>query len=61
MEYRGLEKGEVVCEGDEYDACVNPWKDAAKWVPAGKNVGTVAPDPQYPSHRLFRRPVVSEE
>ena len=62
-EYRRLEKGEIVSEGDEYDDCVNPWnpwKDDAKWAPAGKNVGTVAPDPQFPAHRKFRRPLKAD-
>ena len=55
-EYHYLEKGEIVQEDDETDKCVDPWRDAAVWkkVHPG-NVGDAAPDPKYPSHRIFRR------
>lgn len=56
--YRRLEKGEIVQEGDEVDACSDGWRDPAKWVKCTANlgkIGDVAPDPRYPSHRQFRR------
>jgi hypothetical protein len=62
MEYRTLQKGEIVRGGDETDRCADAWRDAAKWEPVKESeVGTIASDPQYPSHRLFRRRVLSFE
>ena len=56
--YRRLGKGEIIQEGDEIDRCVNPWKDDAVWEPVHPaNIGEAAPDPQYPSHRQYRRPI----
>lgn len=54
--YRLLEKGEIIQEGDEVDACNDGWRDAPKWVPA-LSIGQPAPDPAYPSHRIYRRPL----
>lgn len=54
--YRRLEEGEIIQEGDEYDNCRNPWHDDAVWVPA-TCIGDRAPDPQYPSHRQYRRKI----
>ena len=56
MAYRRLEKGEIIQEGDETDGCADPWRDDPIWEPAG-NIGEPAPDPQFPSHRQYRRPV----
>lgn len=56
MEYRRLEKGEIIQEGDEIDRCVDAWRDDPVWEPAG-NIGEPAPDPQYPAHRQYRRRV----
>jgi hypothetical protein len=54
--YRYLRKGELIEAGDEIDGCSNPWKDWAEWKPVNvKNIGDPAPDPQYPSHRQYRR------
>jgi hypothetical protein len=62
MEYRTLQKGEIVRDGDETDRCVDAWRDDAKWEPVKESeVGTIAPDPQYPSHPLFRRRALSFE
>jgi hypothetical protein len=61
QEYRRLEKGEIVIEGDEIDQCINPWKDYPVWKPVVKGIGAVAPDPQYPSHRQYRRKIESNE
>lgn len=60
MKYRNLDKGEIIQAGDEYDNCANPWRDDAVWVPAN-DIGGIAPDPQYPAHRLYRRRVVEME
>lgn len=58
MEYRRLEKGEIIQEGDEIDRCVDAWRDDPVWEPVHPaNIGDAAPDPQYPAHRQFRRPV----
>ena len=54
--YRLLEKGEIVQHGDECDVCNDGWRDSPKWVPAEK-IGCKAPDPSYPSHRKYRRPL----
>jgi len=54
--YRFLEKGETIQEGDEVDACADPWRDNPVWRPA-KCIGQPAPDPKYPSHRIYRRKV----
>lgn len=56
MEYRILNKGEIIQEGDEYDNCRDAWRDDAVWVPA-RNIGEPAPDPSFPSHRQYRRPI----
>lgn len=56
--YRRLKKGEVIQDGDEIDRCADPWRDDAVWEPVNPaNIGDAAPDPQYPAHRQYRRPV----
>ena len=56
MTYRRLEQGEPIEVGDERDMCNDAWRDAAYWVPVTPiEVGTLAPDPQYVSHRQYRR------
>lgn len=57
-EYYYLKNGEIVQEGDECEVS-NSIHDPAKWVPAGRTVGTAAPDPLYPAHRKYRR-LISE-
>jgi len=52
--YYYLKEGEIVQEGDECEVSAN-WNDPPKWVPAGRTVGTPAPDPSYISHRKYRR------
>jgi hypothetical protein len=58
--YRRLDFNEVIQEGDEVDACNDGWRDPPKWVPAGNTVGQKAPDPSYPSHRIYRRLISSD-
>lgn len=58
-DYRILKKGEIIQKGDETDRCADPWRDDPAWEPAG-NIGQPAPDPQYPSHRIYRRKVDNE-
>lgn len=58
-EYRLLEKGEIIQEGDEIDACRDPWRDNALWVPVTSCIGEPAPDPQFVAHRQYRRKVSS--
>ena len=57
MEYYYLKKDEVIKKGDEVDACGDAWRDDPVWVPAVHTVGQRAPDPQYVSHRQYRRPI----
>ena len=56
VNFRRLKKGEVIQAGDEIDRCADAWRDDPVW---GKvhlsDVGRAAPDPQYPSHRQYRR------
>ncbi len=54
--YRYLEKDEIIQDGDEVDNCNNPMKDDPIWEKT-TCVGEKAPDPQYPSHRIFRREI----
>ena len=54
--YRILNKGEIIHFGDEVDACTDGWRDEPNWQPA-QCIGHPAPDPQYPSHRVYRREV----
>lgn len=62
MKYRILEKDEVIEAGDETDRCIDPWRDTARWEPVHKKtVGEKAPDPQFPAHRIFRRPIREEK
>ena len=54
--YRILRNGELIQDGDEVDASRGPCDDA-KWMPVGERmIGKPAPDPRYPSHRIYRRP-----
>jgi len=53
--YYHLKKGELIKEGDEIDACRDGWRDDPVWVKAKFSVGELAPDPQFPSHRQYRR------
>ena len=59
MDYRRLEKDEIIQEGDEIDNRVDTWLDDPLWEPA-KNIGERAPDPRYVSHTQYRRPVRKE-
>lgn len=53
-EYYHLKHNDIVQEGDEIDTCRDPWRDDPVWKPV-ENWGYPAPDPQYVSHRQFRR------
>jgi len=57
VQYRRLKKGEIIQKGDQCDQCVNQWKDKPKWEDVVGNIGEPAPDPAFPSHRQYRRPV----
>ena len=58
MTYRRLEKDEIIQEGDEIDRCTDDWRDDPVWEPVHlNNIGDHAPDPTYPAHRQYRRPV----
>jgi len=54
-EWRVLAAGEIIQDGDEQDACVNPMKDAAVWEQVPPNdIGKPAPT-HYPAHTVYRR------
>jgi hypothetical protein len=54
-EWRVLEAGEIIQEGDERDACVNPMKDDAVWERVPPNdIGKPAPT-HYLAHTVYRR------
>lgn len=62
MKYRRLEKDEIIRDGDEIDRCVNPWHDDPKWEPVHPDdVGRLSPDPQFVSHRQYRRQLTEGE
>ena len=56
--YYYLKKGDIIQEGDEIDLCGDPWRDYAEWVKVKCCIGEPAPDPQYISHRQYRRLIV---
>lgn len=57
--YYHLQKGDIIREGDEVDACADSWRDLAKWVPVHPDsVGQPAPDPAYVAHPTYRRRTV---
>lgn len=58
MKYRRLEKDEVIQEGDEVDACRDPWRDEPRWVKS-QAIGERVPDPRFPAHSIYRRPIAS--
>ena len=55
-QYRRLERGEIIQEGDEVDICNNSWHEEPKWEKT-TCVGELVPDPRYPAHRQFRRKI----
>ena len=60
--YRNLRLGETIQAGDEIDRCGDAWRDDPKWEPVHTaDVGRKAPDPRYPSHRLYRRLVTHRD
>jgi len=54
MKYRILREGEVIQKDDEVDVCADGWRDEPKWIKASC-IGQKAPNPNYPSHRIYRR------
>lgn len=52
--YRRLKAGEIIRQGDEVDNC-DGGKDEPEWVVATRCIGEPAPDPNYTSHRQYRR------
>ena len=58
LKYRSLEHDEVIKSGDEYDACVDGWRDPAIWKPVqDRFIGTKTRYPEHPSHTNYRRPI----
>ena len=58
--YRRLEKGEVIQAGDQIDRCRDAWRDWPVWQDVHPDdIGNVAPDPQFPAHRQYRRPLLA--
>ena len=61
VKYRRLGKGEIIQSGDEIDGCADGWRDGPVWEPVHPDsIGGAAPDPQYPAHRQYRRPIASQ-
>jgi len=56
-EYYSLKEGDIIKAGDEIDRCNNAWHDDARWVEVKNCIGTPAPNPQYVSHRQYRRKI----
>ena len=54
-EYYYLKKGEIIQEGDESGTMKKYNDDDYTWVKETRCVGEPAPDPQYMSHRRYRR------
>ncbi|GAB1084976.1 hypothetical protein M2H09_20900, partial [Vibrio vulnificus] len=54
VEWRVLNEGEVIKEGDYVDVTNDGWRDNPEWKLA-TCIGEQAPDPSYPSHRTYRR------
>ena len=58
--YYKLEEGEIIRKGDEVEISAN-YNDNAKWVVGNpKNIGSKAPNPNFISHRKYRRPLTLE-
>jgi hypothetical protein len=57
IEDHDLEKGEIIKQGDECDVS-NGINTDPVWTPA-KCIGEEAPDPDYLSHRIYRRSLAS--
>ena len=55
-EYRILEEGEIIREGDEVDKSASFGNDA-KWVFVKETIGKPAPNPRLPAHHVYRRKV----
>lgn len=54
MEYRILQEGEIIQEGDEVDISQH-LNEEPVWVKT-TCAGQKAPNPLYPAHRVYRRP-----
>ena len=54
--YRRLETGEVIQDGDECDVCNDGWRDEPDWRQT-TCIGELAPDPSFPAHRQYRRKI----
>jgi hypothetical protein len=62
IKWRQLLYGETIQKGDWVDAAPDGWRDDPKWQPTEKrHIGKPAPDPRYPAHRVYRRPVYFKE
>ena len=59
-QYRTLNEGEIIQEGDEVEVS-NGWNAPPSWVSAGHTVGKPAPNPNFPAHRIYRRPITDNE
>jgi hypothetical protein len=57
--FRMLKEGEIIQAGDEVDASNDGWRDEPVWKLA-TCIGDKAPDPHYPSHRIYRRRLAVE-
>ena len=59
MYYYFLKEGEVIREGDEVEVSAN-YNDPAKWIKSKNCIGGKAPNPNFISHRKYRRALTLE-
>jgi len=58
MNYRRLEKDELLQANDQTDRCVDAWRDYPIWEFINKlDIGKKVPDPKYIAHTQYRRPI----
>lgn len=56
VDYVYLKKGDIIMPGDEVEVS-NSFNDPPRWVRATNEIGSTAPDPSFPAHRIYRRPI----
>jgi len=56
MKYYHLKEGEIIKEGDEVESS-SSYSSPAKWVKVQNTIGRKAPNPNFISHRKYRRKV----
>jgi len=54
VEWRTLEKGEIIKDGDWVDVSPDGWRDDPQWSLTSCG-GQLVPDPKFSAHRKYRR------